>query len=332
MKHIAFTICSNNYLPKARILYESLLEFNPGYHFIIGLVDQRLDWIDYGESAGIEVIPVTELKTDPSLHIFEKFDIVELNTAVKPCYFKEIRRRYPFSDLVMYFDPDIAIFSDFSVLEKAASSSSFLLTPHILSPIEHDGKLPLENTFLHYGLYNLGFLGLSFRTEDASMFLDWWEYRTLRFGFNQPHKSLFVDQLWINFVPLYYEAVTVFRHKGMNMGPWNLHERKLTSLQGNRYLVNGSDPLVFYHFSSYDHKYPERIAVNNYTRYSFSNHPDLLPLYDWYRAQLLKHSIERYESIPCCYGVYKPKKQSKSRYHRLVEQLLPPVLFRFISK
>ena len=49
---IAFTICSNNYLAKARIAAETFLAKHNDYSFSIFLVDQFVPEIDYNNIPG----------------------------------------------------------------------------------------------------------------------------------------------------------------------------------------------------------------------------------------------------------------------------------------
>src|SRR5678810_880006 len=85
---IAFTIFSNNYLPKARILGESILRHNPGVRFIIGLVDLRDETIDYQALGPCEILPVDEIGIPKFDEMVLRYDLVDLNTAVKPFYFR----------------------------------------------------------------------------------------------------------------------------------------------------------------------------------------------------------------------------------------------------
>jgi hypothetical protein len=103
--------------------------------------------------------------------------------------------------------------------------ADILLTPHILSPIRDDKK-PMERDFLRSGVFNLGFVGVSNRPP-AREFLDWWEARCLKEGFNELRAGLFVDQKWVNFAPCFFSGVEIIRDPGCNVAYWNLHERKL---------------------------------------------------------------------------------------------------------
>ncbi len=85
--------------------------------------------------------------------------IVELNACVKPTGFKYFFENYNEKQIV-FFDPDIVIYDSMKKLDFLFESYDILLTPHTLSPAPMDGKKPSDNTFLNYGLYNAGFIGV----------------------------------------------------------------------------------------------------------------------------------------------------------------------------
>ena len=66
--------------------------------------------------------------------------------------------------------------------------------------------------------------------------------------FVQVDKGLFVDQIWLNYAPLYYDRVFIIRHLGYNIAYWNFHERSIEQM-GGRWFVNKKFPLKFFHFS-----------------------------------------------------------------------------------
>lgn len=310
----AFTLCSNNYYAQALILGQSFLKHNPEFKFYIGLIDQKLSKIDYHQF-DIEVIPVADIESD----VYElalKFNIVELNTAVKPHYFLHFIEKLG-ADEIYYIDPDICIYQSFDELNKLLALNDILLTPHILKPIPLDGKKPFENDFLNYGLYNLGFLGL--KTSDNTMaMLRWWKERTYTYGFHQLAKGLFVDQLWMNLVPILFTKVKILDHPGYNMGPWNLHERFLTEVAGS-YYVNSDQVLFFYHFSNFDPSNPNKLHTV-LDRYTMSGRPDLRRIYMEYIDQLKAFNYFELKEISCHYVEWRKAqliKQSEEAYSNL---------------
>src|SRR5690606_18615849 len=226
-----------------------------------------------------------------------KYNIIELNTAIKPraveYLFETIR-----AEKVIYLDPDIKIFKPLTMLYSDLDRYSILLTPHIYTPVPIDGKKPGENTFLNYGIYNLGFLALK-NSPTARDFAGWWKNRTYKEGYSKPAIGLFVDQLPINHVPIFFKGVRVLENRGLNMAPWNLHERKLSEQDG-RYLVNGEEDLIFFHFSSFRVDSGE-LPLIHYDRYQMKDRPDLKDLYSSYNKEIKANNYEVYSKIESVY-------------------------------
>ena len=85
----------------------------------------------------------------------------------------------------------------------------------------------------------------------------------------------------MSLAPLYFD-VYVEKNPGYNMCYWNHFERRLSQVNG-RLFVNGEHDLVFYHFSSYSPDQPDRITARSKSRTaSFTERPDLKPLYEDY--------------------------------------------------
>src|SRR5262249_49877928 len=144
---------------------------------------------------------------------------------------------------------------------------------HILTPIQLDGKRPTENTFLRYGVYNLGFISAR-RTDESLALMRWWKERTYSAGHFSPDGGMFVDQLYMNLAPLLFGGISVLRHEGYNVAPWNLHERVLSNKDGS-YVVNDTFPLVFFHFSSFRVDSGE-LPLHHYNRFTMKSRPDLV--------------------------------------------------------
>lgn len=340
---IFFTLCSNNYLAQAKTLGDSLLKYNPGYQFIIGLVDESNSEIDYHSFEPYTILLVADIGIPGFDTLWKKYTIVEFNTSVKASYFKYIFKQYPLANTICYLDPDISVYDSLKILENAFTENDILLTPHITRPINLDDKEPGENTFLNYGLYNLGFIGVHRNCTKSGGFLDWWESRTLHAGFHDAAKGFFVDQLWINFVPLFYERIKILKEPGFNVAPWNLHERKIMQDgQGNDKMSNGS-PLYFYHFSNFNFKQPEQLSAF-YTRYNFNTHPELKKLYLDYCERLIKNGIEKYSLIKCKYSERRKnylhsKMNTPSKGERVMQNmksglklLIPPVILKIKNR
>src|ERR1035441_686018 len=133
MKTAACTIIAKNYLPFARVLMSSLRALSPDILRIVILVDHPDSFFSPGNE-DFDVILSEALPIPDSRWFHFKYTILELSTAVKPFALEYILDHYSV-DQVLYFDPDIAVYSDVAVLEAALSDSSIILTPHLTSPL-----------------------------------------------------------------------------------------------------------------------------------------------------------------------------------------------------
>jgi hypothetical protein len=315
-KKLAFTICSINYLGQAIALKESFLKHNPNYEFKIGLCD-RLDKANV-EINGIDIVEVHTIGIEPFQEMYDRYDITELNTAIKPFFFDYFFEKENF-DIVLYIDPDILVFKAFDIVEQNLAKSDILLTPHFYTPIFDDKTLTEQQMFVN-GIYNLGFLGLK-KSINARKMLDWWMKKLEKECYMDIQNGMFVDQLYCNMVPLYFDGVLIEKYPGLNIAYWNLHERQVTQ-QNGEYFVNGV-PLVFFHFSGINIEDKNNISKWQ-NRFDLENRPDLLPIFNLYRAKLIETRNTYFKTFPCFYIKPKPSPIKVS----LIKKLLTSVSFR----
>ncbi len=322
-KNIAFTLCSNNYLAQANVLKESFLKFNPDFKFYIGLVDEISSEIDYSIFEPAIITPISKIKSLNINELIAKYDIIEFNTCVKPSVFKYIIEENSNAEIIYYIDPDICFYNPIEFVNQILRDKAIVLTPHITSPIISDDFLPSENLFLNYGVYNLGFIGINAKKSSAIKMLNWWEEKTLNLGYNRVLDGLFVDQLWINFVPIYYDDVEVIKSYNFNMAPWNLHERHIVSVnEDNEIILNDNTKLVFYHFSNLS---SDRNEISRfYKRFDFIKFPLLKKLYDQYFIEIDKNGYLKLKNIPIHYVLYKAEQLeiNTSRFRKFVMKLI----------
>ncbi|GAA4404330.1 hypothetical protein GCM10023187_21470 [Nibrella viscosa] len=321
---LAFTLCSVNYLAQARTLGDSLAETNPDWQFVIGLVDKLA-------TAGLpealypryRMVEVDQIGIPDFAGMCDRYDITELNTAVKPFFIDYFFNTHPAVDKVIYFDPDIIVFEPLNRLSDHLNQHSMVLTPHACTPVG-DWERPNDLHHLNTGIFNLGFIGLR-RTPEARQFVTWWAQRLVNECRIDLCAGLFVDQHWVNFAPIYHSNVWIEKHPGYNVAYWNLHERFFTHEPANepgkadRWLINKKETLFFFHYSGYNPGKPTDISKYQ-TRYSFADRPDVLALFDLYRHRLLANQNEIYSQYPCVYI----KPPSVQRYKRVRKWLKAP--------
>jgi len=279
----ACTIVSPNYLPYARTVAESYRAQHPGHRFFVLLVCDQVDAAPFAaepfQAVMLPEIGLVDLRGEAM-----KYDILELNTNVKPTFMKYLMECFSLDRLV-YLDPDIFCYAQLKPVFDALMTHDAVLTPHLTTPVD-DGKQPGEQEMLYNGTYNLGFIAVR-RSEESARLLDWWERRCLDLGFSEGRTGLFVDQKWMNLAPGLFGGVAILRHPGCNMAYWNLHERTL-STGANGPIVNGNSELCFFHFSGI---VPADAALlsKHTNRFTLATRPDLAQIFAEYKASVLRN-------------------------------------------
>ena len=284
----AYSICSNDYLPYALSLGKSFISHHPSYQFYIFLIDENIESYSINES--IHIMSADSYRSVDAEIMRKQYNNFELCCALKPLIADKLFKEKKEIDILFYLDTDILVFNSFFEAEELLLSNDIIITPHIVSPIGEDDMFPNEHVILTAGLYNAGFFGLrrSINTDD---FLQWWQKRLFKYCYNDTKKGYFVDQIWLNYVPLFFKSVAILNHPGYNIAYWNLHERKIENT-GNAYKINKTYPLVFYHFSGYD-PYNENLLSKHQNRYTFEKMPVLKELATQYKSELIKNNLPK---------------------------------------
>lgn len=298
MKLAACTIASPNYLHFVRTLAASYVAQHPGQHFYVLIVADLADPTAFQVDPSFTPVMLGEIGLRDLRVEAMKYDILELNTNVKPTFLKHLSARFEL-DAVVYLDPDIFVYAPLEpVFSPLAEGATAVVTPHMTTPV-FDGRSPAEQDLLYNGTYNLGFIAVANNAEGRRL-LDWWEHRCLALGFSEGRTGLFVDQKWINLAPGLFDRVHIARDAGLNMAYWNLHERRLTSGQNGievKSPVSGRVPLRFFHFSGVEPTDPELLSRHT-DRFTLAERPDLQHLFADYKAVVNGNHVPAAEALP----------------------------------
>ena len=297
-KRAIVSICSNNYFPYVRILFDSAQKHHPEADLFLCLADEVCSDVELGIQ-GVEIIPAADLGIENFADFAFRYDIMEFNTAVKPFVMRQLIESRGYTEVV-YLDPDIELFAPMNpVLEAFDAGADFVLTPHLTAPAELP-DFPNDVGIMKAGIYNLGFIALN-NSPDAIAFLQWWE-RKLRFQcVNQQDRGVFVDQKFVDLLPAFHDNVAILRDHTLNVAYWNLEQRQLTQT-ATGWLVDGK-PLSFFHFSGIDAKQPQRLSKHT-ERFNGDLDAPLQAIVDHYLEQLQKFSYGT-EIIPkYSYGTF----------------------------
>ncbi|WP_144404346.1 hypothetical protein [Belnapia sp. F-4-1] len=297
IKNVAiFTICSNNYVPMAKTLLQSAKRQHPEAKLYICLADKIVPGEKFYPSDCM-IIPAEDLAIPDFRKFAFRYDVMEFNTAIKPFMFLDLIGRG--HDTVLYFDPDIEIFTRLdAILEKLDGGASFVLTPHLLAPAEGSSE-PDDVGIMRAGIYNLGFLGVGATTETPAI-LNWWARRLRYQCVNEQQQGLFVDQKFMDLVPGFASAACIMRDPRFNVAYWNLAQRSLAKDQTG-WLVDGK-PLGFFHFSGIDPANLTRLSKHSSAFRGDAIAAPLQALMQHYAEQVLANGFRDLRSYPYSYG------------------------------
>jgi hypothetical protein len=314
----AFTIATANFLSQAKTVGDSFLAHNPEDKFSIVLLDKLNNNFDKSFFGAIEIIQIEEIGIPFFSEMVNRYSIFELSNSLKPFCAEFFLNYYKNPAVLIFLDSDMFIYSDLNELESLLVHYNIIISPHFFTPLPVDDIKQNERHFLNSGLYNGGFFAVN-KSEEALKFLKWWQERMKALCLVDVAKGLFVDQIWLNYVPLYFKGVNLLENKGFNVAYWNLHERQI-SKKGNQYMVNDSEPLVFFHFSGYSVERKEVLAKYQH-RYTFENRPELVSLFEEYKNTLLGNKYLKFSKIACYYNAGKDKMVKKTDRRSKVSRL-----------
>lgn len=318
--NIAYTISTIDYLPQAKILGNSLLKYNPDYTFVIGLIDKENRIPESYDLSQFQVIELEELNIPYLQKMNELYNFFELCCALKPFFAEYIFRKFE-APKVFYFDSDICIYASLETAELLLDKNQMVLTTHCLTPLPDDDKNSKEQNFLNGGIYNGGFFGLSRKTFlSKESPLQWWKEKLRNHCRVDLCNGEFVDQLWLNLIPIYFEEVAILRHIGYNMAVWNLHERRLT-LENETYFVHGTKnektELIFFHFTGFQNDQPSLLSKYQ-NRFTMNYRADLTLIFEQYANKWKSEQCDELRNVTNYYQDLidlKRKQQSSKGNH-----------------
>jgi hypothetical protein len=296
-----FTIASRNYLPYVRALMQSVRACQPDLLRYVLIVDEpRASGV--ADADLFTAIHACELGIPTFDDMSVRYDVVELNTALKPFFFDWLFSHSNL-DSIVYLDPDIHVYAPLSrVAELLSAGASVVLTPHATAPLDAERGLPNDRQFLKTGVFNLGFIAMR-RCDESRRFVAWWSARLLTDCLVDFAANLFTDQRWCDLAPCLLERLQILRDPTYNVAYWNVEQRPLCRHADGTWWV-GSDRLVFYHFSGVDRTRPDAISKHQ-TRLSWVEVPGLRELFDEYLAELDRAGWALDAEAPYSYGSFR---------------------------
>lgn len=292
-----FTSAAFNYIPKARLLFQSLRNYHPECVLHLALADEGHSEIDLSQEPFDSVLPISELGIPDYRGWAFCHDIVELATAIKPFALQKILSM-PGCEKVLYLDPDTVVFSRLDDILEALDYSNLALTPHQTVP-ESSMSAVIDNEIcsLKHGVFNIGFIGVA-ATAEGRGFAEWWSQRLYHFCRADICNGLFTDQKWIDLVPAFFDDIAVMRSGRHNLATWNITTRDVSGDYENGILVDG-EPLGFYHFTGFDSGNHRIMAAKN-----AKGNASVHGLIEWYDKQTRDLGNDPLARIPWAYNAF----------------------------
>jgi hypothetical protein len=292
-----FTCAAVNYLPKVRILCRSIRAHHPEAVIHLALADERPGWLKAEGEPFDSILDIADLGIPDWRPWTFTHSIVELSTAIKPFALKHLLALQDCAT-VLYFDPDMVLFSRVDDILATLSTSNLALTPHQTKPeTSLEAILDNEVASLKHGIFNLGFIGVT-NTDEGGRFADWWAQRTLHFCRAEVANGLFTDQKWINFAPVFFDGVAILKSSRHNVATWNLTTRRMSGGFDTGFVVDG-EPLGFYHFTGFDSGAHRIMAVKN-----AAASPAVQQLIAWYSREIEVADHDPVSQWPWAFGSF----------------------------
>ena len=305
------TIVSNNYLPAAKVLMDSVEAAYPEADRFVCLADHGAD-ARAPLPGNAEILLAHEIGVPGFEGFAFRYGPTELHTALKPFAIDYLLRNRGYRN-VIYFDPDIRVYArSQGVLDKLKAGASAVVTPHFRK-LQAVRREPNTTAILRCGTFNLGFFAVSACDETLAL-VDWWRARLLFDCVRDIENGLFVDQKFMDLLPAYAPNYAVEPSPGANLAYWNLLEGELVRRDGGLFFDGA--PLEFFHFSGFDPRKPD-ILSKYLVKGAFDPDSVLAEVLADYAKALAAHDYARVIEIPLSYG-------------RLRDgRLIPPVLRQF---
>lgn len=240
--HAMCTVITSDYLSQAYALAKSAhTHGNTDFYALISDYEfnpQKFKQVCQELNDRLKLLTIEDLKV--ALPQYDSEDSVRW--ALKAPLMLHLLERLDY-DKVIFVDSDVCFFENYNFLYEELESNGMLLTPH-WRPVDPDtNPIQFPCNFLH-GLYNAGFIGVS---KAGLAPLKWWQTACYYKCEKTVTQGFYVDQRYLDVLPVRFDSVKVLRHKGCNVAEWNRDHALRVRADGKTYVENW--PVVFVHFS-----------------------------------------------------------------------------------
>ena len=235
------TLFDRHYLPRALALYHSLRRHCPTAKLFALCMDfESYEHIIDGAYPGLIPIALVDFERADERLLKAKGDRSGVEyyftcTGALPAF---IFRQFSDVDLLTLVDADTYLFSDPGPVFEELKEYSVGITAHRYAR--------LSWRWLRFGRFNVGWVTIRRDTQGLAC-AAWWSDRCIEWCYDRVEDTRFADQKYLNEWPSRFDRVRVIRHKGVNLGPWNVGAYRIVAREGQVWI--DEDPLIHYHFA-----------------------------------------------------------------------------------
>ncbi|MBL7743819.1 MAG: hypothetical protein JNN00_10135 [Chitinophagaceae bacterium] len=239
------TIITANYFPKALALFRSLQQFDEKVKLQVLVADNNEVSGSYTIPEAISLVLASRLSGYSLVNdLYKKYahyDMDSFRWSLKPLFASWLLENG--FEKVFYIDCDMFFVNDYRFLFTDLDHSSVLLTPNWTNSDPLKDKDSFFSLFTS-GLFSAGFFGVNKKALPA---LHWWAQACHFMMGEHIQHGIRADQKYLDVFPVKFEDTCIIRHRGCNIGAWNIEESKRELVNGE-VLINGKFPVIFIHF------------------------------------------------------------------------------------
>jgi Nucleotide-diphospho-sugar transferase len=239
------TLFYANYLTRALALYRSL-----GTHFAqpftllaLCMDDLSADILRDLDLPNLRILRIGELEARyPELAVVKPSrSIGEYSWTCTPAFMRFMLTEVGAGEAIAYLDADLMFFSDVQPVFDEWGENDILIHEHRYAP-RHRDMIPTS------GIFNVGLVAIRHTSQGINCLERWYE-QCIALCTLDGTRGLCGDQGYLDEWPALYDRLTILRHKGAGLAPWNLEQYELSRKAGYTY-VDGA-PLIFYHYHAF---------------------------------------------------------------------------------
>lgn len=236
------TLFDSNYLPRALVMYHSLVKTGEVFNlYAVCFDDLAYQILVKLNLEKLIVIPLVEFETPQLIAVKSLRSKGEYCWTCTPFVIGYVLDKFKLVE-VTYLDADLCFYAKPSILleEFSDSGASVLITEHRFTPRYDRSEI--------YGKYCVQFMTFKNNGQGQKV-LQWWQDRCLEWCYARVEDGKFGDQKYLDDWLIRFEGIHVLQNLGGGVAPWNAQQYKIT--QRSAGLQVEELPLVFFHFHAY---------------------------------------------------------------------------------